>query len=219
MRIPKSVIHNKRLSQAQHSCMKNQSTVLRVILTCAFLISGTLGAAPVATTDESVEASRAPRAVSLSGGTASAGKSSTREESKTIDLLIDLQDKAASKAPDSRNSSALPEGRPARATSAGSDAGQVNKAAAAYFGVPVAATARSAQNTERTDSEPSSIRSQMAVNAKGAQTPAAGSTGFGWLPRGLLFWVREHRYEILAAVFGTLALMWVGSAALARRRH
>lgn len=199
--------------------MKNQSTALRVILTCAFLISGTVEAAPVATTDESVEASRAPRAVNLSGGTASAGKSNAREESKTIDLLIDLQDKAASRAPDSRNNSALSEGRPARATSSGSGAEQVNKAAAAYFGVPVAATARSAQNSERTDSEPSSNRSQMAVGAKGAQTPAADSTGLGWLPRGLLFWVREHRYEILAGVFGTLVLMWVGSAALARRHH
>ena len=113
----------------------------------------------------------------------------------------------------------MSEGRPVRATTSGSDVGQANKAAAAYFGVPAAAQARSAQSAERTDSDPADVRPQMAGGAKGAQTPAAESTGLGWLPRGLLSWVREHRYEILAAVFCTLALMWVGSAAVARRRH
>lgn len=198
--------------------MNNQSTALQVILTLGLLACCAAQAAPVATTDESLEGARAPRAVNLSGGTTSVGKSVAREESRTIDLLIDLQDKAASKGPEGRSTGALSEGRPTRPTSPGSDVGPANKAAAAYFGVPAAAQARNAQSTERTESDSSGIRSQKASGATSAQSSTAESAGLGWMPRGLLLWVREHRYEILAAVFGTLALMWVGSAALARRR-
>lgn len=197
--------------------MKQTCGGTRVLQSCMALICIVAHAAPVAPTEDAIDASRAARAVTLSGGTATGSKSAARDESKTIDLLIDLQDRTAPKGDERRG---LPEGRTARPTiGSGPGADTANTAAAAYFGVPAAAQGAKAQDTGRAEPDPSARRPTTAGGPQGSKPPTTESGLSAWLPRELLSWIRDHRYEVLAAALGTFALVWIFSAALVQRRH
>lgn len=169
------------------------------------LICITAHAAPVAPTEDITDASRAARTANLSGGTSSSSKSAAREESRTIDLLIDLQDRATPKGSEARG---LPEGRAARrATGSVTGSAATNTAAAAYFGMPAAAQGATAQDNGRAEPDPSGRRPATSGGPQGGKPPNPESGLSAWLPRELLSWVRDHRYEVLGAALGTFALV------------
>lgn len=199
--------------------MKNINRLLHAGLACLTLSCASAQAAPVATAEDTTDSARAPRSATLSGGTSSAGKTITREESKTIDLLIDLQDKPANKGSAGRNESALSDSRVTRSgTGSGTGATPSNAAAAAYFGVPAAAQNRKTSESEGANSDPGAQRQAAAGSSAGAKPQAADSGFSSWLPRDLFRWIRDNRFEFLAAVLGTFALVWLGSAAFVRQR-
>jgi hypothetical protein len=205
--------------------MKNSKHVSRLaVVASALVLACDVSGAPVTPTDESIDA----KSTSTSGhGTVGAyregSKSTRREDAKTIDLLIELQDKGGN-APVGLNhaTSTVDEARAAATKRA-----TANKAAAhgpdagAFFAVkpPVGGTATSTGAANSDWKPPESGRAGNADgSAKGDRSAASESWLLGLLPRELFRWARENRYLVLGGALAAACVGWVASAALSQRR-
>lgn len=205
--------------------MSPSKHIRRIVeFTCAMAISFHAASAPVTPADEALDA-RAPGTASPGtiGAYRDGGKSARREDAKTIDLLIELQDKGgnapvglnhATSTVEEARAAAAKRGTAAAAAPSGPDA-------AVFFGVksvPGGATA-SVEGSTADWKPPVATRTDgTAGAAKGERAAASESWLLSLLPRGLFLWLRENRYLVLGGALAAACAAWVASAAMSQRR-
>lgn len=187
------------------------------------IFSSSARSAPVTPGDESLDA-RTPSSTSQAAPNAyrEGSKSSRREDAKTIDLLIEMQDKGGNAPVTERHAtSTIEEARSAAKRATGSAGTAAGTDAAAFFSVktPPAGATNSAGGAEAEWKPSSAARaSTSGGGAKAEQAPASGSWLRSLVPRQLFLWVRENRYTVLVGALAVALAVWLASAALAQRR-
>ena len=197
-----------------------------ILMACALALPAVAG--PVAPTDAATAEPPAEAPTSISPRPAGAEGTDSRNDARTVDLLIEMQGRSAGLTFNERtrqpSSGALPVRQTEQAAAPAVEAPTVPTSRAGLFGAAAVpqGPAKGINLNEQSNyarGEPDSPRPGGNGGAKDHQADQQEGDLRWLLPRTLVLWVRENRLMVIAGALVLVGMVWAGSIIGAGRRR